>query len=468
MDFALGWDGQQASCAKHKTRDRGEIMRMYAQLKFLVGFVIASIWSVSAAAQEDMPYECDDQFDQCGTPEQSGGGGGGGGGGSILINNTDVGVTYQFSDDYDDDGVEDPYDNCPFVANQDGLDGDGDGLGDVCDNCPATANADQADLDGDGMGDVCDTDKDNDTVPDATDNCPLAPNPTQTNTDGDGMGGDACDDDMDNDGVTNLEDACPLSSQSAESGAVCDNDDDGDLIRNTNDNCPQVENYEQDDADEDGIGDKCDADNDNDGVINDEDNCPLVANAEQKDTDRDGVGNECDDKYCLVVYGDAANCLDPTLGFKVHTPSFTGVKTGSNVPIMLFANRENQQIEYTIAVTKAPAGSSATISKPHGMVTASKSYMYEYADNAVPSLVPDKPGKYSVRLVARMSGTDSVTGEANPQVAAVADIVVEGAALKDSSSGCAIATPGADSAGAGSMLIFGLLLLGIAVRRLRQ
>ena len=34
------------------------------------------------------------------------GGGGGGGGGAILINNTDLGDTYQRADDFDDDGIE--------------------------------------------------------------------------------------------------------------------------------------------------------------------------------------------------------------------------------------------------------------------------------------------------------------------------------------------------------------------------
>ena len=44
-------------------------------------------------------YECDNNYGDCGTPNQSGGGGGGGG--SVLIANTDLGDTYQNADDFD-------------------------------------------------------------------------------------------------------------------------------------------------------------------------------------------------------------------------------------------------------------------------------------------------------------------------------------------------------------------------------
>src|SRR5262245_57953171 len=62
-----------------------------------------------------------------GTPNQSGGGGCSCGGGSILINNTDIGDTYQYADDYDNDGIEDDFDDCPFAANNNQADDDGDG-----------------------------------------------------------------------------------------------------------------------------------------------------------------------------------------------------------------------------------------------------------------------------------------------------------------------------------------------------
>ena len=113
-------------------------------------------------------YECDNNFGDCGTPDQSGGGGGGG---ALLIANTDLGDTYQHADDYDDDGIEDPTDNCMRYPNPEQLDRDGDGRGDMCDNCLLFYNPMQEDSDGDGWGDFCDEDIDNDGIPNKEDNC---------------------------------------------------------------------------------------------------------------------------------------------------------------------------------------------------------------------------------------------------------------------------------------------------------
>ena len=104
--------------------------------------------------------------------------------------------------DGDGDGIADPLDNCPTIANPSQTDTDADGSGDVCDNCPTVSNPNQSDVDGDGIGDLCDncTDTDGDgfgnpgfmanTCP--VDNCPNVSNPSQTDSDLDGVG-DACD-----------------------------------------------------------------------------------------------------------------------------------------------------------------------------------------------------------------------------------------------------------------------------------
>lgn len=114
--------------------------------------------------------ECDNNFGDCGQPNRSGGGGGGG---SVLVNNTDLGDTYQNADDYDDDGIEDSSDNCVRVSNPHQYDSDGDGIGDACDNCLKNWNPDQDNHDFDEFGDVCDNDSDGDGIDDEYDSCPL-------------------------------------------------------------------------------------------------------------------------------------------------------------------------------------------------------------------------------------------------------------------------------------------------------
>jgi hypothetical protein len=93
-------------------------------------------------------------------------------------------------------------------------DPDGDGVLDPVDNCPTVANPTQVDTDGDARGDACDDDDDGDGVADGADNCPLVHNSDQADADADGLG-DACDSDDDNDGVADAADACPSTAAGA-------------------------------------------------------------------------------------------------------------------------------------------------------------------------------------------------------------------------------------------------------------
>jgi streptogramin lyase len=57
--------------------------------------------------------------------------------------------------DFDNDGVLNATDNCPYASNSTQSDIDGDGFGDACDNCPEVSNPDQLDSDHNGVGDIC-------------------------------------------------------------------------------------------------------------------------------------------------------------------------------------------------------------------------------------------------------------------------------------------------------------------------
>jgi MYXO-CTERM domain-containing protein len=419
-------------------------------------FIYSTAWAQSGMG------EC--QGGNCGTPQTSGGGCGCGGGGSILVNNTDTGDTYQYTDDYDQDGRADDVDNCPFVANPGQADGDGDGMGDACDNCPAMNNKDQLDHDGDGMGDLCDPDADNDGLANAADNCPLVPNPNQNDINKDGIG-DVCDPDADGDGVLNGKDNCPLVSNPKQEqsdpglyGDACDNDADKDGIDDSKDNCPTVFNPDQLDTNKNLKGDACDADKDGDGVANEKDNCPILINPDQVDSDRDGVGDACSSKFCFVVDGDQANCLDPKVTFRVYSPD-TKVKTGEPLRLRLFANRENTAIHYTWIVKQLPSGSSATVANPQGTVRLSTPFEYHYNKGNVASFTADEPGTYKIQLNGDLVFTDAVNANFPKSNSYVVTITAEGG----STGGCSVA---GGSANAGlALVLMGLLGLFIARRR---
>jgi len=77
--------------------------------------------------------------------------------------------------DFDDDGINNNLDNCPYVANADQINSDSDSLGDACDNCDDDENDDQLNFDEDTLGDACD-------------NCPDIWNEDQRDYDSDGIG----------------------------------------------------------------------------------------------------------------------------------------------------------------------------------------------------------------------------------------------------------------------------------------
>ena len=109
-----------------------------------------------------------------------------------------------------------PKDSGAFVLNLSlDPDFDNDGVENELDNCPWQVNPGQVDTDEDNLGDACDSDDDDDGLPDAGDNCPVRSNPMQVDTDGDGEG-DACDLDDDGDGVGDQVDNCPLGSNAAQ------------------------------------------------------------------------------------------------------------------------------------------------------------------------------------------------------------------------------------------------------------
>jgi hypothetical protein len=442
-------------------------------------FTLLSILSVginspyisrAEAQDQEAPFECDNNFGACGTPNMSGGGGGGGGGGSVLIAFTDLGDTYQHADDFDDDGIEDPQDNCPRVPNLDQLDQDGDGLGDMCDNCLAIHNPTQIDKDGDRLGDLCDLDDDGDNIEDEFDNCPLVHNlrvnGKQPDLDNDGIG-DACDDDIDGDGLPSISDPCPMNVDNTIPGegeiASCFPDFDGDGVFDISpveggvvDNCPHVYNPDQNDLDADLQGDLCDNDADGDEISNLFDNCPLVFNKAEEglqlDSDLDGLGDECDRQFCYVVLGDTENCLDPEKSLKVYSPSFL-TDTGRGVRLGLFANRDQQEMEYSWRIVKAPEGASRAVDHARGVVGESTSYEYHYDEGLEAFFVPTVPGEYEIEVTVTTVGADQTTGEVGATSTFTSRLVAQGGRFAVSAANC--------HQGNQRFPIFALLFLGL-------
>lgn len=427
--------------------------------RILLALTTFLIMTLPVAAQDEAPGECTGGL--CGTPEESGGGCGCGCG-SILIANTDMGDTYQYADDYDEDGLEDDFDNCPFVPNRDQADHDGDRVGDACDNCYEVANEFQRDIDGDGLGDLCDFDMDNDNILNAEDNCKTLRNPTQANLDDDEFG-DVCDPDIDDDGWDNLEDNCPfaynpdqLNTDPNEFGDVCNQDLDNDGVQDHIDNCPSVTNKAQIDTDGDMLGDACDFDIDNDGMLNDIDNCRGVFNPGQHDIDRDGQGDACDKTFCYVV-DRAETCLNPKSAFAVHAGGNRSVRVGQRVSLMMWANRQNKGIQYEWSVLDAPHGSKAVIRHPRGSVALSTPYNYHYKEGRRVEFKPDRAGSYIIELRAQLVFDDDLYPG---KTSAITQITLDAGGEMPMPAGCSAINGG--GVGIGMIL---LALLGIKRRQ---
>ena len=197
--------------------------------------------------------------------------------------------------DTDDDGLNDPVDNCPLFSSVDTTDTDGDGEGNPCD----------LDDDNDGLSDFDEAqvgsnplsqDSDGDLILDPDDNCPIDLNNDQTNTDDDDFG-DVCDTDDDGDGFQDTdEEICnsdPLDSNSLPP------DQDNDNVCDTNDIC--FGDDSSGDTDVDGECDNLDLDDDQDGFTDAREiicqSDPKVAQDIPIDTDLDGFcdpEDQCD------------------------------------------------------------------------------------------------------------------------------------------------------------------------------
>lgn len=266
-------------------------------------------------------------------------------------------VVRDTDNDWDDDGIANPEDNCLVDPNGPDLGtctmGD---LGITCNddtNCGPDGFCSMAQDDsevycvdptpdgcnkwdeGDGTGDACDDDDDDDGCLDPVDknpqdyssdiesdpyfgpgdgfgadcdNCPDVVNVDQNDGDGDGFG-DVCDNcpavantsqsDWDGDGTGNACDNCPNDAGSQMDndgdgwGDICDPDDDNDFCSDGGDDHPLIYSG---DTDGDGLHDDCDIDDDNDGFADGIDAFPLDP-TEWFDEDGDGIGNnkDCDD-----------------------------------------------------------------------------------------------------------------------------------------------------------------------------
>ncbi|MEE9296705.1 MAG: thrombospondin type 3 repeat-containing protein [Phycisphaerae bacterium] len=188
--------------------------------------------------------------------------------------------------DPDDDGVDDPIDNCPDTPNPNQTDRDADGVGDVCDNCPLTPNPGQGDSDGDGLGDCCEPDQPDCNGNGVPDGCDIT----------EGTSGDC--------NSNNVPDECDISSGTSQDCNGNGIPDDCDIADGTSQDCNSngipddcdIANGTSQDCNGNGIPDECDIAS---GVSVDcqpngiPDNCDIDLGNSQ-DCNANGVPDECD------------------------------------------------------------------------------------------------------------------------------------------------------------------------------
>ncbi|WP_338237876.1 putative metal-binding motif-containing protein [Persicobacter diffluens] len=284
-----------------------------------------------------------------------------------IDNNCNGQIDEGIADD-DGDGILNPVDNCPTVANPDQkiptwyADSDGDGFGNPnqsqqactkpngyvnnntdCNDNNKNINPNAPEI-ADGIDNNCNgqidegiADDDGDGILNPNDNCPTVPNPDQkiptwyADNDGDGFGN-------------------PNQSQQAckkPNGYVADNTDCDDANKDINPNAPEIA---------DGMDNNCNgqidegiADDDGDGILNPVDNCPTVANPDQKipswyaDSDGDGFGNPNQSQQaCTKPNGYVADNTDCDDANKDINPNATEIADGMD-------NNCNGQIDEGIA-----------------------------------------------------------------------------------------------------------------------
>jgi hypothetical protein len=166
-----------------------------------------------------------------------------------------------------------------------------------------------------------------------------------------------------------------------------------------------------------------------------------------------------------VVMGDKENCLDPADKFRVYSPPLAG-RTGTPLFLQLWANRENQAMDYSYSLVSAPEGSTANVLDPKGTTTISTPFMYHFMIGDRPTFVPDMPGEYTFRVVGTTLFEDRVSNTLNETAEYVMTVTVTGEPTDSAEEGCSVTSMNRTAGGAGAIFLIGALV-AFTVRRRR-